>query len=131
MIVLDTHVLIWLISSPQKLSRNVQKSINEEIKKNEILVSSISIWEVFMLVKKERLKLTMHPDIWLEKVESLPFIQFIPVDNQIASKSVNLPEPFHNDPADRIIIATALMHGDQLITSDTRIRKYPHVQSLW
>lgn len=131
MIVLDTHVLVWFVSSPDKLSRNAQKRINEEIKKNEILISSISIWEIYMLVKKEKIKLSMHPDTWLGKVESLPFIQFIPVDNLIASQSVNLPEPLHNDPADRIIIATALSHGAILITSDRRILNYSHVSSLW
>lgn len=131
MILLDTHVLVWFVSSPEKLSRSAQKRINEGIKKNEVLVSSISVWEIFMLIKKERIRLSMHPQSWLEKVESLPFIQFVPVDNQIASQSVNLPEPLHNDPADRIIIATALSLGATLITSDRRILKYPHVQSLW
>lgn len=131
MIVLDTHVLVWFVSSPDNLSRSAQKRINEEIKKNEILISSISVWEIFMLIKKERIKLSMHPATWLEKVESLPFIQFVPVDNRIASQSVNLPEPLHNDPADRIIVATALNHGATLITSDRRILRYPHVQSLW
>lgn len=131
MIVLDTHVLVWFVSSPQKLSLNAQKRIHQETKKNEALVSSISIWEVYMLIKKKRLKLTMHQDTWLEKVESLPFIQFVPVDNRIASQSVNLPEPLHNDPADRIIITTALSLGATLITSDRRILRYLHVQSLW
>lgn len=131
MIVLDTHVLVWFVSSPDKLSRNAQKRIKEEIKKNEILISSISVWEIFMLIKKGRIKFSMHPESWLEKVESLPFIQFIPVDNQIASQSVNLPEPLHNDPADRIIIATALSHGAILITSDRRILNYSHASSLW
>lgn len=131
MIVLDTHVLIWFVSNPEKLSRSAIKRISEEIKKQEILLSSISVWEIFMLIKKERIKLSMHPATWLEKVESLPFIQFVPVDNRIASLSVNLSEPLHADPADRIIIATALSNGAMLITSDRRILNYPHVQSLW
>lgn len=131
MIVLDTHVLVWFISNPEMLSRNAQKRINQEIKKNEILISSISVWEIFMLIKKERIKLTVHPDSWLKKVESLPFIEFVSVDNRIASQSVNLREPLHNDPADRIIIATALEFGATLITRDSRILNYPHVQSLW
>lgn len=131
MIVLDTHVLVWLVSNPGQLSANAQKHINEEVKKNEVLVSSISIWEIYMLIKKERLKLIMHKDAWLEKVESLPFIQFVPVDNRIASQSVDLTEPLHADPADRIIIATALSHGATLITSDRKILNYPHLSSLW
>lgn len=131
MIVLDTHALVWFISNPEKLSANAKKIIDQEIKKQEILVSSISVWEIYMLIKKERIKLTMDPDIWIEKIESLPFIRFVSVDNRIASKSVNLPEPLHDDPADRIIIATALEFGATLITKDKRILRYSHVQSLW
>lgn len=131
MIVLDTHVLVWFVSNPEKLSKNAVKRIGQEIKKQEVLVSSISVWEIFMLIKKGRIKLSMDSQSWLEKVENIPFLQFIPVDNKIASQSVNLPEPFHDDPADRIIVATALNHGATLITKDRRILSYPHVLSLW
>lgn len=129
MIVLDTHVLIWWVANPKKLSREVRKSIKEE--KEGILVSSISVWEIYLLVKKGRLKLTIDVDSWLAKVESLPLIRFVPVNNRIAAKSVNLPEKFHQDPADRIIVATARDLGATLLTNDQRIRKYSHVQTLW
>ncbi len=68
---------------------------------------------------------------WIKKSEMLPFVNFIPVDNSIAVKSVNLPQPFHSDPADRIIIATAISLGASLITKDERILKYPHVKTIW
>lgn len=132
MITFDTHTLIWWVSSPEKLSDKAIKTIDRELKrKGEILVSSISVWEIYMLVKRSRLKLTMDIDVWLQKVESLPFIQFVPVDNKIAAKSVMLPEPLHSDPADRIIIATSLLYGVPLITSDTKILNYPHAGSIW
>ncbi len=131
MIVLDTHVLIWWVSNPEKLSSQAREAIEKEIKHGSILVSSISAWELYMLIKKGRLKLTMETDSWLEKIESLPFVQFIPVDNQIALKSVNLPGDFHADPADRMIVATAREKGIDLITSDEKIQNYPHVQSVW
>ena len=132
MIVLDTHVLVWWVASPEKLSTKAEKIIKSEIKNNgQLLVSSISVWEICLLVKKERLSFTMDVDIWLEKVESLPFIQFISVDNRTAAKSVNLPGEFHDDPADRMIIALAREKGAILLTSDRRIRKYPHVRSFW
>ena len=131
MIVLDTHVLIWFVSSPEKLSNKAREVINKEVKEDEILVSSISVWEIYMLVKKGKLKLTIPVDEWVGKVEELEFIRFIPVDNEIAKKSVFLPEPFHQDPADRIIVATAIDKNAELITSDKRILNYPYVKSIW
>jgi len=132
MIILDTHVLVWWVSNPEKLSDKAQKLIGRDAKKvNEILVSSISVWEICMLIKKNRLKLTMDTDTWIEKIEQITFLQFIPVDNKIAEQSVNLHGIFHNDPADRMIIATALNYGAVLITSDRKILNYPYVQSIW
>ena len=132
MIAIDTHVLVWFVSNPEKLSQKALNTINNEIKKSEsILVSSISIWETYMLIKKGRLSLSLDLDLWLQRIEQLPFIQFISVDNKIAAKSVTLPEPLHSDPADRIIIATARGYGAKLVTSDRKILNYKHVQSLW
>ncbi|MBI4991011.1 type II toxin-antitoxin system VapC family toxin [Candidatus Gottesmanbacteria bacterium] len=131
MIVLDTHVLVWWLGLPDKLSPKAKRRIDGALSKNEILISSISIWEIYLLVKRGRLKLTMDIDTWMERVEALPFIRFVPVDNKIAAKSVSLPPPLHNDPADRMIIATALQENAVLITSDKRILKYHYVQTLW
>lgn len=131
MIILDTSVLIWLISSPEKLSHKASQVVEREIKKEEIIVSSISVWEIYLLVKKGRLKFTVHPDKWLEETENLPFIRFVAVDNKIAAYSVNLPDPLHKDPADRIIIATALQIGARVVTPDKKILNYPHIQTVW
>jgi len=132
MITFDTHTFIWWVSNPEKLSDKAIKTIDKELKREgEILVSSISVWEIYMLVKKGRLKLIMDVDVWFEKIEKLGSLQFVPVDNKIAAKSVMLPEPFHKDPADRIIIATSLLHGAPLVTSDRRILNYLHAQSIW
>lgn len=131
MIILDTHVLVWWIGQPDKLSKKAKHQLDTSISKNEILVSSISVWEIYLLVKRNRLKLTMDIDTWMEKVEALPFLRFVPVDNKIAAKSVSLADPLHSDPADRIIIATSLVENALLVTSDKRILHYPHVQTLW
>lgn|SRR3989344_8606229 len=131
MIVLDTHVLIWLVSNPEKLSKKAKKLIDNEIKKRPLLVSSISVWEIFMLMQKRRLILTLDSNTWMEKVEQLPFLQFVPIDNTIASKSVILPNLIHQDPADRMIIATARENGATLITSDKKILLYRNVKSVW
>lgn len=84
-----------------------------------------------MLVQKGKLQLIMDIDSWLETIASLPYFQFIPVDNKIAAKSVSLPGEFHADPTDRIIVATAREKGIALVTADERIRKYSQVKSVW
>lgn len=131
MILLDTSALIRWISVPEKLSKKARETIEEAIKSDGILISSISVWEICLLIKKERLDFWIDPENWLEKIESLPFIRFISVDNKIAAKSVNLDRNFHEDPADRMIVATALLNGLTIITSDKKILNYPHVQSIW
>lgn len=131
MILIDTHVLVWWISEPEKLSEKANKALEQEKKSGIILVSSITVWEIYLLIKKGRLQLTMDTDSWLENIENLPFIQFIPVDNVIAAKSVTLPGEFHSDPADRIIVATARERGISLITSDERIKKYTFLKTMW
>ena len=73
----------------------------------------------------------MDVSTWIAKSEMLPFIIFLPVNNSIAVKSVNLPSPLHPDPADRIIIATALSEGVALVTKDEKLLNYPHVETIW
>jgi len=131
MIVLDTHAWIWFTSSPEALSKKAKKVVEAAVKEKNILVSSISVWEAAILVKKGRLRLTMDVTDWIAISENLPFIQFIPVTNSIAVKSVNLPLPLHDDPADRIIIATALSTGASIVTKDKKISDYSQVKTIW
>lgn len=131
MIVLDTNALIWWISDSGKLSRKTRKIIEEAEEKKAIYISSISVLEIYTLVKKGKLKLNTLTADWLEKVESLSYVHFVPVDNKIAVASVNLDGFEHKDPADRIIIATALSIGARLVTADKKILNYSYVQSIW
>jgi len=131
MIVLDTHAWIWFISNPENLSKRAKKAVNDAAKDKSILISSISAWELALLVKKNRLKLTLEVADWIAKSESLSFIQFVPVTNSIAVKSVNLPLPLHPDPADRIIIATALSVGAPVVTKDKKLLGYPPIRTIW
>lgn len=131
MIVLDTHAWIWFASKPEALSKKARKALDAAVNDKNVLISSISVWEVALLVKNKRLKLSMDVLDWIAKSENLPFIQFIPVSNSIAVKSVNLPPPLHPDPADRIIIATALSTGAPLVTKDKKIAAYSHVKTIW
>ena len=131
MIVLDTHTWIWFISKPEVLSKRAKKAVSAAVKEKSVLISSISAWEVALLVIKKRLTLTLDVTDWIAKSEGLPFIQFIEISNSIAVKSVNLPQPLHPDPADRIIIATALTAGVPLVTKDKKLINYPHVKTIW
>ena len=76
MILLDTHAWVWFISNPEKLSKKAEKSIKKATKENEILISSISAWEVALLVSKKRLELTMDVSDWISSSEKLSFIRF-------------------------------------------------------
>ena len=131
MIVLDTHTWIWFISKPEVLSKRAKKAVSVAVKEKSVLISSISAWEVALLVIKKRLTLSLDVTDWIAKSEGLPFIQFIEISNSIAVKSVNLPQPLHSDPADRIIIATALTAGVPLVTKDKKLLNYPHVETIW
>ena len=131
MIVLDTHAWIWFLSNPENLSQRANKAVNNAVKDKSVLISSISAWELALLVKKKRLKLTLEVTDWIAKSESLSFIQFVPVTNSIAVKSVNLPLPLHPDPADRIIIATALSVGAPVITKDKKLLGYSLIKTIW
>lgn len=84
-----------------------------------------------MLVAKGRIALSMDIAEWLSVVKQIEAVSFVPVDNDIAVKSVELPGTFHKDPADRIIVATARKLAAPLVTADDKIRDYPHVRVLW
>ncbi len=131
MIVLDTNVLIRWLVWPEKLSKKANNAIEKAKSKQEIIISSISIWEICLLVKSKRLNLTVNLETWIEKLENLSYVQIVPIDNKIALKSVFLNSDFHKDPADRIIVATALVYGAKLVTKDQKILEYKEVETIW
>lgn len=131
MIVLDTHALVWWVSGDAALSRKAKAAIERERDGGTIIVSSISAWEIAMLVGHERLFLTMDVGSWLATAAQIETVRFVPVDVEIALQSVALPGRFHRDPADRMIVATARRLAAPLVTSDEKIRAYPHVKTIW
>jgi PIN domain nuclease of toxin-antitoxin system len=130
-IVLDTHTLIWWATGDSTLSKKARTAITHELTDGEIAVSAISAWEIAMLVETERLVLSMDVSSWLATVSAIEAVRFVPVDVEIATKSVDLPGEFHKDPADRMIVATARKFAVPLITKDEKIRAYPHVKTIW
>lgn len=131
MIVLDTHAWVWWASEPGRLSRRARRAVDRAMRDGRLFVSSISVWEVALLVATDRLRLTMDVESWIARAEALPFLNFVPVDNRIALRSTRLPGPLHSDPADRMIIATSVVLGAELVTKDDKIRSYAHVRTLW
>jgi PIN domain nuclease of toxin-antitoxin system len=127
-IVLDTATWIWRASDPKRLTKSARRAIDEA---ERALVSAISVWEVAMLVAKRRIRLDRPVEQWVDVALKLPGVQLAPLEPSIAIRTTKLPGEFHLDPADRIIVATALEYAVAVATPDERIRSYPHVQSIW
>ena len=118
----DTHALLWFLNSNPRLGREATLKIREATVNGDAAFSAISVWEVALLLAKSRLTLNVTATQWRQSLLATGFIE-IPVDGAIAARSVNLTN-LHGDPADRIIMATAL-EGHQLITDDDRILNWP------
>lgn len=131
MIVLDTHTLLWWVNDPATLSHPAKTAIDAAVESKSIYVSSISSWEIALLVERGRLRLALDVRDWICRCEALPFLTFVAVSNAIAIESVRLPDFPHADPADRLIAATALSLGAVLVTKDDKLRNYPHVKTIW
>lgn len=131
MIVLDTHVLIWWVDNPLLLSEPAKRAIENSIQTKSLYVSCMSSWEIALLVDRGRLQLTVDVRDWLARCEALPFLSFVPVNTAIGVESVRLPDFPHADPADRIITATALSLGAQLVTKDEKLLSYANIKTIW
>lgn len=123
-LILDTHTFLWLMNGDDTLGNQVKSIIREACKSNLLLVPSISIWEIAMLQKKNKISLLQPIHQWIEKATSLPYLKVLPLDAAIAIESCKLPGEFHGDPADRIIVASARILDKPLITRDRKIIEY-------
>jgi PIN domain nuclease of toxin-antitoxin system len=130
MILLDTHVWVWWSVESERLSPRHRELI-DVAEPDGIRVSVFSFWEVAMLATKgSRVDLAgLTVDQWFGRVLQVPTLHVLPLTPQILLESTRLPEPFHSDPADRIIVATARSHGATLLTQDRKILDYPHVRT--
>lgn len=131
MILLDTHALVWWVNEPSRLGKKGKAAIEEAMQAKEVYASSISSWEIALLVDRGRMQLALNVRDWIARCESLPFLTFVPVSNAIAIESVRLPDFPHADPADRIIVATAMSLGAGVVTKDERISSYSFVKTIW
>ena len=131
MIILDTQAWLWWLHAPNRLSRRAVSAIQKAERGKGIRVSSISVWEIAVKTEVGKLELPLEINEWFEKARSYPNLVVEPLSPLDAIASTQLPGRFHKDPADRMIIATARRHGVPLVTSDARIRAYPHVETIW
>ena len=122
MILPDTHTLLWYMALNPRLGTQAERRILRSRILGEVAFSAISVWEVALLLAKGRLTLNISAIQWRQNLLDSGFIE-IPVDGAIAARSVALTD-FHDDPADRIIVATA-QEGHQLITDDRDILNWP------
>lgn len=121
---LDTHALVWLVEASAELSPRARKSIDAAARADGLAVSAITFWEVAMLRERGRLALTTAPAEWRRRVLALPGVVEAPVTGDIGVEAVDLPGELHGDPADRLLVATARIHGWRLATHDRRLLAY-------
>lgn len=124
MIVLDTHVLVWTVEDDSRLGQTTRRLIEQESADGRILVPAISLWEIAMLVAKERLALGQDVRTWIDNVIGLDGLEIAELLPHISLDAVSLPGSFHPDPADRMIVATARYHQAKLVTADRQILDY-------
>ena len=121
MILLDTHILIWLLIAPENLAPKAKKAILAARKSGSLALSAISLWEMAWLVQNKRIEVDVSVDSFVKKCAS--YVQVLAVTQEIAVRSVQFPKSYPSDPQDRIIGATALVEGIRLLTQDKLIVK--------
>jgi PIN domain nuclease of toxin-antitoxin system len=131
MIVLDTHVWLWWLHDPARLSPTAVQLIEQEQESGALILSSISIWEVAVKVQSGKLAIPMEILQWYELAKSYPATVIEPLSPLDAISSTQLPGDFHKDPADRMIISLARRLAIPLITCDRKILEYKHVLTAW
>ena len=122
-VLLDTHAWIWMMEDNPHLKKS-KAAIDELVPESQIFVSTISLWEVAMIESKKRIRFPVTALEWLRKAVTAPGLRVIPISPEIAVESCQLPESFHGDPADKLLIATARIMDSRLVTHDKKILNY-------
>lgn len=129
-ILLDTHVVVWLAFDPKQISRKARTAI-DDARKNAggLAISDITLLELATLAAKGRIALRISLESFLQEVESRFVV--LPINGRACARAISLPSTYPKDPADRIIAATALVEGVALVTADREIQKSREVQTIW
>lgn len=123
-VLLDTHVLVWLVAGDTRLRLAARRRIEAAAQQQQLWVCAITPWEIGMLVAKGRLVLDRDPMDWVQAALALPGIRLAAIEPVVAVASTRLPGQLHGDPADRLIVATARHQGATLVTADTALLAY-------
>jgi len=118
-IVLDTHVLVWLTQGSPEMGAAAQEAANQALAREQLAISGITFWEIAMLHRKQRLRVMQPLGAFRRDVLDMGVVE-IPVNGEIGIEAATLKE-MHSDPADRIIVATASLSRSTLLTADQRI----------
>ncbi len=128
-LLLDTCCIIWAVAQPESLSKRAAVLLEKE--DSEIYISAISAAEIACAAIKGRVTIEQHWKKWFRYHIGFNGWQVEPIDLAIMEEAYSLPESFHQDPADRIITATARLKGYTLLTADKKLLAYPHVNAVW
>lgn len=129
MILLDTRALIWLASTPEKLSASASEAIRAARTAGGIAISAITLWELAWLATNGRLSITGTVDSFVQEITLRTVVR--PITVEIAVLATRFPSSYPSDPCDRLIGATALSEGMALITKDRNIRNYRQIKTIW
>ena len=130
MILVDTHVVVWLAFDQGQLSKNARAAINEARQNGEgLAISDITLLELTTLTSKGRIRLDISLESFLSEIEARFIV--LPISGRACVRALGLPATYPKDPADRIIGATALVEGLSLLTADRKIRRSRAVHTIW
>jgi PIN domain nuclease of toxin-antitoxin system len=129
MILLDTHVLIWLATDPSRLSRKASEAIREARQETGLGICGITLWEVAWLATHGRLRITGTVESFVEEISSRTAVRAITA--RVAALANQFADEYSQDPCDRLIGATALAEGMALVTKDENIRRCKQIQTIW
>ncbi len=129
MILLDTHVLVWMSLDPDRLSKAGIAAIQDARSAGILYVSDITLWEIALLARRGRIQITGTIDAFIHEM-SLP-VSVKRITPAIASTAVQFPDEYPRDPADRLIGATSLVEQLPLVTADEKLRCSPMLQTIW
>ncbi len=128
---LDTHAWVWWVTADERLSKPASRAVEQAQADGTLWLSLISVWEVAKKVEKGQLVLDRPVDEWLDQATTQPGLQLAELTRPILVESCRLPPPFHGDPADQLIVATARDRNAVIVTKDERIRRYGQVRTEW